>query len=81
MIKMKYKGRTFTNGRSLANAMTRDFSQEVERKVRQAAAATGVRVRKTHKGLEVEGDVGKVARFHKKAQALNVPTIYLFPKT
>lgn len=63
---IKYKGRSFTNGRSLANAMTRDFNNEIERKVRQAAAASGVRVRKTHKGLEIEGDAQKVARFNNR---------------
>lgn len=66
MIKMKYKGRTFTNGRSLANAMTRDMNQQVERSVRQAAVASGVRVRKTAKGLEVEGDAEHMNRFHKR---------------
>lgn len=66
MIKMKYNGRTFTNGRSLANAMTRDMNQQIERKVRQAAAASGVRVRKSHKGLEVEGDAEHMDRFQKR---------------
>ena len=66
MIKMKYKGRTFTTGRSLANAMTRDMNQQVERTVRQAAASSGVRVRKTHKGFEVEGDAVHMDRFHKR---------------
>lgn len=63
---MKYKGRTFTNSRSLANAMTRDFNQEVERKLRQAASSSGLRVRKTHKGLEVEGDTASMDRFYKR---------------
>ena len=66
MIKMKYKGRTFTTGRSLANAMTRDMNQQVERTVRQAAVSSGVRVRKTHKGFEVEGDADHMDRFHKR---------------
>ena len=66
MIKMKYKGRTFTNGRSLANAMSRDMNQQVDRTVRQAAAASGVRVRKTHRGFEVEGDADHMNRFHEK---------------
>lgn len=66
MMKLKYKGRTFTNGRSLANAMTRDFNQEVERKLRQAASSSGLRVRKTHKGLEVEGDAANMDRFYKR---------------
>ena len=63
---MKYKGRTFTSGRSLANAMARDMEQQIERSVRQAAAASGVRVRKTHKGLEIEGDAERVKRFYKR---------------
>lgn len=66
MMKLKYKGRTFTNGRSLANAMTRDLNQEVERKLRQAASSSGLRVRKTHKGLEVEGDAANMDRFYKR---------------
>ena len=66
MIKMKYKGRTFTNGRSLANAMNRDLTNEIERKVRQAASASGVRVRKTHNGLEIEGDATHMARFNSR---------------
>lgn len=66
MIKLKYKGRTFTSGRSLANAMTRDMNQQIERSVRQAAAVSGVRVRKTHKGIEVEGDAAHMERFHKR---------------
>lgn len=66
MIKMKYKGRTFTSGRSLANAMTRDLNSQFERQVRQAASASGVRVRKTHKGLEIEGDAAHMARFNSR---------------
>ena len=66
MMKLKYKGRTFTNGRSLANAMTRDFNQEVERKLRQAASSSGLRIRKTDKGLEVEGDAANMDRFYQR---------------
>lgn len=66
MLQLKYKGRTFTNGRALADAMTRDFNQEIERRVRNAAAATGVRVRKTHKGFEVEGEADNMNRFNNR---------------
>lgn len=66
MLKIKYKGRTFSNGRSLADAMTRDLNNEVERKVRQAASASGVRVRKTHSGLEIEGDATHMDRFNNR---------------
>lgn len=63
MLKLTYKGRTFTNGRALADAMTRDFNQEIERRIRNAASATGVRLRKTHKGFELEGEADKMTRF------------------
>lgn len=66
MIKFKYKGRTFSNSRSLASAMQREFNQEVERKVRQAASSSGVRVRKTHKGFEIEGDASSMSRFNSR---------------
>ena len=66
MTKIKYKGRTFSNGRSLANAMIRDMNQQIERSVRQAAASSGVRVRKTHEGFEIEGEAQRIERFHKR---------------
>lgn len=66
MIKMKFKGRTFNNARSLANAITRDLNQKIERNVRQAAATSGVRVRKTHTGIKIEGDAEHMERFHKR---------------
>ena len=66
MLKLKYKGRTFSNGRSLANAMTRDLNSEIERKMRQAASSSGVRLRKTHKGFEIEGDANSMARFNNR---------------
>ena len=66
MIKLKYKGRSFSNGRSLAQAVTRDVEREAEQRVRRAASAAGVRVKKTPKGLSVEGDPEKVRRFKQK---------------
>jgi len=66
MIKMKYKGRTFSNGRSLANAITRDMNHQIEQSVRKAAGASGVRVRKTQKGFEVNGDTEQINRFYKR---------------
>lgn len=65
MIEIKYKGRTFSNGQSLAKAMTRDMKQQIERNVRQAAAL-GVRVRKAHKGLKIEGDTEHMECFQKR---------------
>jgi len=63
-VAIRYKGRTFTSGRALADAMTRDVNQAVERKVRQAATSAGARVRKTAQGFEVEGDATKLGRFY-----------------
>lgn len=66
MLKLTYKGRTITNGRALADAVSRDLNEEIERRVRRAAAASGVHVRKTSKGLEVEGDADKMSRFNNR---------------
>lgn len=63
---IRYKGRTFSSGQALANAMTRDLNQAVERKVRQAASSSGLRVRRTSKGLEAYGDSAKMSRFHNR---------------
>lgn len=66
MLKFKYKGRSFSSGKSLANAMQRDMNQAVERKIRSAASASGARVRKTSQGFEVEGDAARMDRFHNR---------------
>lgn len=66
MLKIKYKGRSFSSGQSLANAMQRDMNQAVERKIRSAASASGTRVRKTSKGFVVEGDAARMDRFHNR---------------
>lgn len=67
-MKMTYKGRTVTSGRALANAITRDIEQHIEREVRRAGCSSGVRVRKTSKGFEVEGEPEKIERFYKKLE-------------
>jgi len=46
--------------------MTRDFNQEIERRIRSASSATGVRVRKTHKGFEIEGETNNMTRFNNR---------------
>jgi hypothetical protein len=63
---IRYKGQTLSSGQALANAMTRDLNQAVARKVRQAASSSGLRVRRTSKGLEVYGDAAKMSRFHNR---------------
>lgn len=66
MLKFKYKGRSFSSARSLADAMKRDLQGSVERQVRSAASANGLTVRKTSKGLEVSGDADKMGRFYNR---------------
>ena len=66
MIKIKYKGRTFTNGRALAAKMTREPNQQIERRARRAAEASGVRFRKSHKGFQIEGDAERMGEFRKR---------------
>lgn len=63
MLTLKYKGRRYTNGRSLAGALERDVKAAFEKEVRRAAGASGLTVRKTAGGLEVTGDATKVRRF------------------
>lgn len=63
MLTLKYKGRRFTSGRSLARALERDFKTAVEKEVRHAAGASGLTVRKTAEGLEVTGEAPNVRRF------------------
>ncbi len=63
---IKYKGRTFSSGQSLANAIKRDINQSIERKVRQAAAASGTQVRKTTNGFTIEGDAQHMDRFYNR---------------
>lgn len=66
MLKFKYKGRVFSSGQALANAMQRDMNQAVERKIRSAASAAGTQVRKTSNGFEVKGDLERMDRFHNR---------------
>lgn len=65
-FRMKYKGRSYSSGRSLANAMQRDINQQVERNIRSAASCSGVRVKKTLKGFEIIGEAEKLNRFHRR---------------
>ncbi|TRW98820.1 hypothetical protein FNJ84_04510 [Paracoccus sp. M683] len=64
MMKIKYNGRTFFSGQSLANAITRDMNQSIGRQVRQAAAASNTSVRKTTKDFEIKGDAADLSRFY-----------------
>jgi len=65
-LTMKYKGRSFSSGRALANAMRRDFDRQIEHNIRSAASSSGARVKKTHKGFEIAGEVGKLNRFRRR---------------
>lgn len=66
MIKFKYKGRSFASAQSLASAMQRDLQSAYEQRVRQAAGASGLTVRKTSAGLEVSGNAASIGRFHNR---------------
>jgi hypothetical protein len=68
MIKMKFNGRTFTNGRSLAEAMVRDMNQKIERNLRQAAMSSGGQMKKTTKGFEFEGSLENINRLQKRLE-------------
>jgi hypothetical protein len=63
MATVKYKGRSFSSARSLANAMQRDLQSAYEQRVRQAAATSGLSVRKTSQGLELSGSGANMGRF------------------
>lgn len=64
MLKFKYKGRTFSSARALADAMQRDIQNAAEQRVRSAASASGLSIRKTSSGLEVSGDANRMGRFY-----------------
>lgn len=66
MIRVKYKGRTFSSAQSLASAMQRDLQSAYEKSVRQAAGASGLSVRKASQGLEVSGNAANMGRFYNR---------------
>jgi hypothetical protein len=66
-MSLKYKGRTFSSGQSLANAMQRDLKAAMERAVRSAATSSGARTTRVSNGdLIVHGDLAALARFNRK---------------
>jgi len=66
MIRIKYKGRSFSSAQSLANAVQRDLQSAHEQRIRQAAGASGLSVRKTTGGLEVSGNPANMGRFYNR---------------
>lgn len=66
MIKFTYKGRSFSSAQSLAIAMQRDFQNAYEQRIRQAAGAGGLSVRKTTQGFEVSGNAVNMGRFYNR---------------
>lgn len=66
MIKFKYKGRSFSSARSLTNALKTDIQNAYEQRVRQAASASGLSVRKTSQGIEVSGSAASMERFNNR---------------
>lgn len=66
-ISFKYKGRSFSNARSMAAAMERDFKADVERKLRQAASNAGVQISKKADGnFEIKGSTSQMERFNSR---------------
>lgn len=66
MFKVKYNGRTFSSSRALVDAMQRDMQNAIERKIRNAAASSGLTVHKKQSGYEVSGDAEKLGRFYSR---------------
>ena len=66
MIRFKYKGWSFSSAQSLASAVQRDLQSAYEQRVRQAAGASGLSVRKTTGGVEVSGNAANMERFYNR---------------
>lgn len=66
-ISFKYKGRSFSNARSMTAAVERDLKTEMERKLRQAASSAGVQISKKAEGkFEIKGTTTQVERFNNR---------------
>ena len=65
-VSFKYKGRSFSSARSMMQAAQRDIQNDIERKVRQAAAMSGLRTTKTSQGLEFKGSADQIDRFYRR---------------
>ena len=66
-ISFKYKGRSYSNSRSMAAAVERDFKADVERKLRQAASSAGVQISKKADGkFEIKGSTIQMERFNSR---------------
>ncbi len=65
-LKFKYRGRSFSSAKSMMSAAQRDLKNDIERKIRQAASASGAQTSKTSKGLEIKGSIEQMNRFYRR---------------
>lgn len=65
-MKMTYKGKPIKSGKALADALKKDIENKVEHRVRRAAAASGLGVKKTREVLSVEGEPEKIEQFTRR---------------
>jgi hypothetical protein len=68
MIKfeMKYGGRTYRSERDLARAMERDMKAAATDELKSMARRSGLTVKSTTDGFEVEGSPDAIQRFQRK---------------
>jgi len=50
----------------MMQALRRDVQNQIERNIRQAASASGLRTTKTSKGLELKGTTEQIERFNRR---------------
>ena len=67
-VKFRYKGRSFGSAQSLSTALKRDMTQVVDRALRSAASTSGVHIRKTGHGYEIEGTPNQLERFNRRVR-------------
>lgn len=65
-ISFKHNGRQVSSAKAMTSAMLRDIEQGIERTFKNAASSVGARIRKTSRGLEVEGSPEQIARLMKR---------------
>lgn len=65
-IEMEYKGRKYNSVSSMMKAMERDVVQDAEREITRQARISGLKARKTLKGVTFEGSERQLKRFKRR---------------
>jgi len=65
-IEMKYKGRRYSSAPSMMRDMQRDMVKNAEREVERQARLSGMRVKRTQKGIQIEGSEAQMKRFNRR---------------